>query len=380
MRGGLAHALEVEQVQLVELLRIAAAVDRIEVLRKRAGNPQVVRIIGRGAVAAPGVALHVGERRAVLDLGAADAERQLRIVFEGEVAIDLRLIDFRLHVAVAECRAGDQRARRVQAVQPEAQLLLQYREILAEIHHRGAAVEPGHAQRVARPVWAVRAGFGGRAVNVDVQLELIAHRPIHIETERLVLVTRGRIGAGGGQIAGGRIDDFRIGNRTGHRSLGPGAGGRSVVEPHRHLVALLLDLVFRVGVIQRGGDVVQRLVLQGQLAVGALAFDADHAVVEVLRYRIDIVRTRTVDDVFRARRTRLRNGAVGGGIATECAPAIRHANLAVAEVAFLVAAAQRHAKASIGRGIAEKCRKFPASANRPASGRAGSRWTRHAHP
>ena len=157
------------------------------------------------------------------------------------------------------------------------------------------------------------------------------------------------------------LDALFVVHRGRHRALGEDArlDVGVMVEPGRQLVVLGLDLVLRIGVVQRRGQVLVRTELQGQLAVGPLALRAAHEVGDVLRGQVDVVGTRRIGDVGITRRARLRNGAAAGIAHLERAePAVGHGGLVHAQVAFLVAAADREAEHAVAEDRAVDARDF----------------------
>src|SRR5690606_28163688 len=83
---------------------------------------------------------------------------------------------------------------------------------------------------------------------------------------------------------------------------------------------------------------------------GALALHAVDRIDQVLRDRVDVA---LAGRIGRVARRGDRAGAAGEGV-----PAATHRRLVVAEVAILVAAAQRDADPAIGEGVAEDARQF----------------------
>ena len=330
--------------------------EALEVVPHVVRGEDAVVVVRRGADAAPGVALHEAEGGAVLDIGVGRAEVQAGVVAELVPALDLGLLDLGLVVGVVEHRTRHQCLRRLHLRHARRKRDGHHREVTAEVGGGVAAHERRHAEHAGRTPRAVGARLGRGVVVVERQVEGVADFPVDVEAERLVLVDVGQAHAAHRHVAVGRIDDLLVDDRRGHRAVGPGGDRRAEVEPHRQLVALLLDLVLGVGVVQRRGDVVGRRPLQSQLAVGALALHAVDAVVEVLRDRVDVGRTRAVGDVLRARRTRLRNRAPVVLVATERTPAVGHADLAEAEVALLVAAGQGDAELAVEVALAEDAR------------------------
>ncbi len=349
-----AHAVEVEREEIVEQIRIAAAGDLIEVLADRIGAPHVVREHRRVErdVGAPGVVLHGRERGTVLHLRQRDAEVQARVVGEIEVAAQLCLLDVHLHVAVAERRAGDRILRRVDGALARGQPHADHREVLPEVTRGIAAHEACNTEHGVGAIRAVGAGFSARIVVIELEAETLGGLPLEVEAHRLVLVLAGELGAAHRQVAVGAGDQLGVHERACHRTVAPAAGRGTEVEPHRQLVALGLDLVLGVGVIERRSQRVHRTPLQGELTVGAFALDAVDAVAEVLRHRIDVGCIGTVGDAFGARLPRLRNRAPVVLVAGERAPAVADRCLVETGVALLVARGERDAELVVAERIA----------------------------
>ena len=370
---GFAQALEVEQEELAE--GVAAARELVEVAADVVGDPEAVGIVRRAvAEAAPVVALGEVVGGPVLDLGGRHAEIQARIIGEVEAAAHLGLLDFRLHVAVAEGRAGHHHLVGPDRGHARRQQHRQHREVAAEVHVGDAAREGGRPDHVVGSVRAVRARLRAGAVVVELEVERVGHFPGHVEAQRLVLVARRVERAGHRQVAparfeAGRADVGRVARRPllggrveAARVLGVAGGGRDravgprgfrgrLVEPGGQLVPARLDLVLGVGVVERRGDPVGRRPLQGGLAVGALALHAVDPVDQVLRDRIDVARAGRVGRVGGRFRVRQRARSAREGV-----PATAHRGVVVAEVALLVAAAQGDAELAVGEGVAEDAR------------------------
>src|SRR5690606_30778408 len=147
----------------------------------------------------------------------------------------------------------------------------------------------------------------------------------------------------GGPLVGARVEAagvFGVAQRRGVGAVGPGGFGGGLVEPGRQFVAAGLDPVLGVGVVQGRGDPVGRRPLQRGLPVGALAAHRVDRVQQVLRNRIVLARAGRVGRIGRG--LGLGQRIAPGGAAE---PAAGDAALVVAEVAVLVAAAERDAKA-----------------------------------
>ena len=110
---------------------------------------------------------------------------------------------------------------------------------------------------------------------------------------------------------------------------------------------LRVHLVFGVGVVERRRERVDRLELERQLAIGALALDAVEAVAQVLRHRIDVGRRSGRLVMFCERRAPGADRAPVVLVAAERTPAIAHRRLVEPSCAFLVAGRQRDAPAIV---------------------------------
>ncbi|MNU81323.1 hypothetical protein D3C71_709810 [compost metagenome] len=353
--GAFAQAVEVEHQELPGQARVAVPGERIEVPGHVIGVPDAVVVVRRRAHPAPAVALHDRRGGAVGHLGVAHAEIQRGVVGEPERTAALVLLHLGLVVAVLEHRAGHHRIGGLQAARRQCDV--DDRQVAAVVHGGLAAHEGGHAEHAGRTIGTVRLRFGGGIVDVEGQVERVVDLPGDIEAERIHGVPGGQLHAAHRHVRVGHV--LAVDDRRRHRAIGPGAVAGAVVEPYRQLAALLLHLVLHVGVIQRGGDVVGRLPLQGGLRIGALALHAVDVVGGVLRAGVDVGGTGPVLDAVGVALARLRQGApVTAFIALEGGPALGHGGLVETGVALLVAGAQGHAEAVIGVALAEDARQL----------------------
>src|SRR5690606_26744065 len=158
----------------------------------------------------------------------------------------------------------------------------------------------------------------------------------------------------------GAVRGLGVRGRRGDRAIRPRARRGQLVEPGRQLVPALLDAVLGEGVVEGGGQVVDRPELQRGLRVGALALHAVHRVQHVLRQRIDVAFARRVGGVGRGAGLAQRVAPLRAGV-----PAAGDATLVVAEVAVLPAAGQGDAEAVVGEGMAEDARHLAGPAIAP---------------
>src|SRR5690606_9799400 len=142
-----------------------------------------------------------------------------------------------------------------------------------------------------------------------------------------------------------------VAGRGRDRAVGPRGFRGRLVEPGGQLVPPRLDLVLGIGVVERRGDPVGRRPLQGDLPVGTLPLHAVDRVDQVLRDRIDVAGAGRVGRIGGRLRIRQRTFPTREGV-----PATAHRRFVVAEVAFLVAAAQGHAEPAVGGSVAEDSR------------------------
>ena len=173
---------------------------------------RIVAGIGR---ATPGVRLYVGERRAIVDLVVATPKFSFEFSEKVEVAVELRLLNFHLHVAVTELEPVTIIFRRRCPPAPLAKPP-QDREVLAPVHRGGAAGSwPHRARRSSRT--DCRNPIRRWSVEVEPSPKLSADVPSEIETRRIVLVLGGKLCAAHRRslVAGRMVSEQMIGPATG---------------------------------------------------------------------------------------------------------------------------------------------------------------------
>ena len=307
------HLLELEGVDRRRQRGIVRSGDALELVGQAGEVEEIVGHRGcaeRGTArvdAAPGLVLDeaVGGPHLVIDVREAPVDAAQEIAVVVVMPLKLELVDLVLEIRVAERVAGRRDQRRVQRVDTRIHLVRDDRQVVLEIDALRLDAEDRATDRGAAAVIVGRLGDRGRVMRIERHRDVAGRFPGQIAAERLVLGLVGTQRAAVRQVLAGR-EILGIEDRARRGAVGPGAARVAEVEPDADAAVAHLDLVARIGEVQRRGQRVGRLGLQHELAVDALAVDVDDVVVGALRDFIDIGRARAIGDVRSPRRTRLR--------------------------------------------------------------------------
>mmetsp|Transcript_30750 Transcript_30750/g.56613 ORF Transcript_30750/g.56613 Transcript_30750/m.56613 type:complete len:561 (+) Transcript_30750:2306-3988(+) len=316
------------------------------------GEELDVGVIGPRTDAAPVVVLVVVARRAVLDLGEAQAGQQLVVIVQAVGAAGLELIHGLVGHVVDELRAGQLQLAAVQRRRRQTQ----QRQLLVVVGHRIALIKQAQVHRRVGAEGTVRLGGGRGVVRIHVDGQRIADLPCRVEAGR---AEPGLLAIDAGvdrQVVVVGREQRRLDQWRGHRATRERGRAEREVEPAGELGVLLVQGVRCNRVVQRETQILARSELQRELAVEPLALDGGQRIAHVDRGRIQA--RRTVGDRVGTGRGLGRDGAPVAGRGGEGSPAALRVGIVGAGFPLGVAAADRDADGAVGKGLAVDARDF----------------------